>query len=94
VGLQLDREKDKLQTMNKEEIEQFFTTPYFKEIFGHLEEEYKKCCICISEFEDNEEVRFLPCFHRFHTACIDCWLEKNSRCPLCKKDLKILLKEL
>ncbi|CAD8065126.1 unnamed protein product [Paramecium sonneborni] len=29
------------------------------------EDENKKCSICISHFEENEKIRFLPCLHRY-----------------------------
>jgi len=29
------------------------------------------CRVCLMDFESGENVRTLPCFHPFHTACID-----------------------
>ncbi|KAI8811513.1 hypothetical protein BJ742DRAFT_796230 [Cladochytrium replicatum] len=29
------------------------------------------CAICLEHFEDNDEVRILPCKHEFHIPCID-----------------------
>lgn len=49
--------------------------------------EEEKCPICITEFEDGEEVKNLPCNHMFHGNCIDTWLVQNSHCPICKADL-------
>jgi hypothetical protein len=32
-----------------------------------------------------ELVRTLPCFHRFHAACIDPWLLlRRDACPVCQ----------
>ena len=45
-----------------------------------------KCCICLSEFEQDEMLRSLPCFHRYHVECIDEWLGRKPTCPLCKHD--------
>nr|GMD01701.1 E3 ubiquitin-protein ligase At1g63170-like [Ipomoea batatas] len=45
------------------------------------------CCICLSNYEDNDEVRELPCSHFFHTACVDKWLKLNASCPLCKLEI-------
>eukprot|EP00388_Colpodella_angusta_P004502 GDKJ01014779.1.p1 GENE.GDKJ01014779.1~~GDKJ01014779.1.p1 ORF type:complete len:220 (-),score=28.64 GDKJ01014779.1:533-1192(-) len=43
------------------------------------------CPICFDDFNENDEVRRLFCFHPFHTACIDEWLSKTScLCPICK----------
>lgn len=58
----------------------------FKKLEG-MGEEDTKCVICYSEFEENEMVRALLCSHKFHTECIDKWLEKNITCPVCKSDM-------
>ncbi|XVF79992.1 hypothetical protein PTKIN_Ptkin15bG0034600 [Pterospermum kingtungense] len=43
-----------------------------------------ECCICLSAYEDGNELRELPCNHHFHCICIDKWLYINATCPLCK----------
>jgi len=43
------------------------------------------CPICLVEYETGEELRTLPCKHYFHSECIDKWLEKRSRCPMCRQ---------
>ena len=48
------------------------------------EEEADKCTICLSEFEQEEDVRRLPCMHLFHVECVDQWLGQNKRCPICR----------
>ncbi|KAL4195394.1 hypothetical protein AMTRI_Chr05g73180 [Amborella trichopoda] len=42
------------------------------------------CCICLAKYEDEEELRELPCSHCFHVECVDTWLKINGSCPLCK----------
>ena len=45
-----------------------------------------ECTICLSPFEDGEELAVLTaCSHRFHEECIAEWLEQSEKCPLCKK---------
>lgn len=53
--------------MKKEEISLFTTMKYDKEASKNLDEEARKCSICLLEFENDEEIRFLACFHRFHS---------------------------
>lgn len=55
------------------------------------------CCICLSTMEPGESVRQLPCSaggfdgHQFHIDCIDSWLERSLRCPLCNADCSALV---
>ncbi|KAF2098075.1 hypothetical protein NA57DRAFT_57241 [Rhizodiscina lignyota] len=47
------------------------------------------CSICTEDFERGEDVRVLPCNHKFHPACIDPWLlNVSGTCPLCRIDLR------
>jgi hypothetical protein len=41
------------------------------------------CSICTEDFMTGEDVRVLPCNHKFHPACIDPWLlNVSGTCPL------------
>lgn len=74
------------QGLSKEELGYLEKYPFVKR--SNLSEEDLKCVICYSEFAENEEIRCLPCFHKFHVVCIDKWFEKNTKCPICKHDLQ------
>ncbi|KAK7363283.1 hypothetical protein VNO77_05419 [Canavalia gladiata] len=53
-----------------------------KEVGG--EDDYE-CPVCLSDFEEGEEVRKLPlCKHSFHAPCIDMWLYSHFDCPICR----------
>lgn len=44
-----------------------------------------ECSVCLSEFEEDENLRLLPkCNHAFHLPCIDTWLRSHTNCPLCR----------
>ncbi|KAF2144914.1 uncharacterized protein K452DRAFT_305872 [Aplosporella prunicola CBS 121167] len=46
------------------------------------------CTICTDDFERGQDIRVLPCDHKFHPACIDPWLlNVSGTCPLCRIDL-------
>ncbi|CAM6085645.1 unnamed protein product [Calypogeia fissa] len=46
------------------------------------------CAVCLSQFEEGEELRLLPsCKHMFHPACIDGWLKSHPFCPLCRSNV-------
>ncbi|OCT50846.1 putative RING finger domain protein [Cladophialophora carrionii] len=57
---------------------------------GHL-----GCSICTEDFKKGEEVRVLPCNHKFHPDCVDPWLlNVSGTCPLCRIDLRPLGQEI
>ncbi|XP_063992054.1 dual specificity protein kinase splA isoform X2 [Diachasmimorpha longicaudata] len=66
------------------------TFPHKYKLVKKLEsgEDMEKCTICLSEFEDCESVRRLPCMHLFHKDCVDQWLCTNKRCPICRVDIE------
>ena len=47
--------------------------------------------IFFTEFEEDEDVRRLPCMHLFHVTCVDQWLGLNKRCPICRVDIEAQL---
>ncbi|KAI9136443.1 hypothetical protein BKA69DRAFT_1033596, partial [Paraphysoderma sedebokerense] len=59
------------------------TKTFFKEKVK--DNEPTNCCICLEDFEDEEELRVLHCHHMFHTQCVDTWLlERKNVCPVCR----------
>jgi hypothetical protein len=41
------------------------------------------CSICTEDFSTGDDVRVLPCGHKYHPACIDPWLlNVSGTCPL------------
>ncbi|KGN66278.1 RING-H2 finger protein ATL39 [Cucumis sativus] len=64
----------------------------FKKVAGAGAEEGNgnECAVCLSAFEDGEEVKKLPrCTHTFHASCIDMWLYSHSDCPLCRAPVAV-----
>ncbi|KAK4186565.1 E3 ubiquitin-protein ligase SDIR1 [Podospora australis] len=56
---------------------------------GRISEEHLGCSICTEDFTVGEDVRVLPCDHKFHPPCIDPWLiNVSGTCPLCRLDLR------
>lgn len=54
---------------------------------GGPNEEERKCMVCLELFTAGEDLRILPCLHRYHKDCIDQWLARNRHCPVCKHDI-------
>lgn len=47
----------------------------------------RQCMICLEEFQMGDRLRVLPCFHRYHCACVDNWFSRSRQCPVCKHDV-------
>lgn len=48
-----------------------------------------ECPVCLSAYEEGEEVRKLPrCKHCFHAPCIDMWLHSHFDCPICRTPVR------
>ncbi|KAL0477994.1 RING finger domain--containing protein [Acrasis kona] len=47
----------------------------------------KQCSVCMEGYEKGQNVTTLPCWDRFHTDCINVWLEENHICPICRLDI-------
>ncbi len=47
------------------------------------------CSVCTDDFVKGQDIRVLPCNHKFHPDCIDPWLlNVSGTCPLCRVDLR------
>ena len=47
----------------------------------------RSCAICLAEFENGDQLRYLQCQHSFHCECIDQWLRGHRTCPMCRIDV-------
>ena len=48
-----------------------------------------RCVICLSDFEIGQKVSALPCCHTFHTKCLDEWINRKQKCPVCKFEITL-----
>eukprot|EP00914_Ancora_sagittata_P016361 GHVO01032578.1.p1 GENE.GHVO01032578.1~~GHVO01032578.1.p1 ORF type:complete len:200 (+),score=5.50 GHVO01032578.1:102-701(+) len=44
----------------------------------------RECMICCQDVVEDDKIKWLPCFHRFHLTCIDSWLATKGACPACR----------
>jgi len=79
VSRGLDKEKVK-----KIKVIKFIPNELKKKCIFH-----EKCSICYEDFIEEENLKILGCKHYFHNLCIDLWLEKEKKCPLCKVEIEI-----
>jgi hypothetical protein len=52
-----------------------------------------ECRICLIDFNDNDSIIYLPCFHFYHDSCILDWINraevniKIPTCPVCQESI-------
>lgn len=54
------------------------------QILNIIQSTTAECCICKSNELAEETV--LPCYHTFHTACLNRWFEEQRNCPVCRNN--------
>jgi len=77
--LRLDRFVHSPKGLNKRQIDRF---PTFKVITQSSQLD-DRCTICMDDYEVDQTLMTLRCFHIFHEGCIRTWLEENDKCPIC-----------
>ncbi|GFY54507.1 hypothetical protein TNIN_399221 [Trichonephila inaurata madagascariensis] len=45
-----------------------------------------KCSICLDTCR-RKKMKSLPCKHEFHQICVDKWLKRKKKCPLCREPI-------
>mmetsp|Transcript_22425 Transcript_22425/g.34692 ORF Transcript_22425/g.34692 Transcript_22425/m.34692 type:complete len:92 (-) Transcript_22425:31-306(-) len=46
------------------------------------------CSICFDEFESGQRLKVVKkCEHEYHSVCLDEWLSKEKRCPMCNESV-------
>lgn len=72
------------QGLPPEILTQLPTFKFTKDSKGNTKEDERSCTICMADYQVNENLRRLPCFHAYHRDCIDRWFQNNSACPICR----------
>jgi hypothetical protein len=70
--------------LTNDQIERFPTSEYCLKNNGVNED---VCPICLDAYQQNDNLRIISCFDKFHKKCIDTWLLNNNKCPCCNYDL-------
>ncbi|XP_042442479.1 E3 ubiquitin ligase BIG BROTHER-related-like [Zingiber officinale] len=47
----------------------------------------EQCVICRLEYEDGDSLVVLSCKHKYHSECINKWLQLNKACPICNTEV-------
>jgi len=70
----------------KEEVLEKIPTMKYLKLELKIKSMNSKCTVCQDDFNEQDDVRVLPCEHIYHLDCIDDWLKIHSyKCPCCRK---------
>ncbi|CAL9750548.1 unnamed protein product [Musa acuminata subsp. burmannicoides] len=47
----------------------------------------EQCVVCRLEYEDGDSLVLLSCKHKYHSECINKWLQINKVCPVCNAEV-------
>ena len=83
----INDDNNKINNGNSKILELLQDMKLTKEILEKIEN--KQCLICLDNYEIDENLCYLPCFHLFHSDCIKTWIKKSNKCPLCKNIIKL-----
>ena len=52
-------------------------------------EKEQECCICMLQFDGSQKIVELKCSskHKFHTDCLEKWIESKPSCPICRRGI-------
>ncbi|WVZ19527.1 hypothetical protein V8G54_006849 [Vigna mungo] len=87
VGTRIEGVSEITRSMENRQRELLSSFKYKREEVAKEKEELEdfECPVCLSVYEEGEEVRKLPqCKHYFHVLCIDMWLYSHFDCPICR----------
>ena len=59
-----------------------------------LDNDKKKCTICLEDYVNGDDSIALPCIHIFHANCIKTWLKNQNTCPICKYEINYGIEDI
>ncbi|CAK9142004.1 unnamed protein product [Ilex paraguariensis] len=57
---------------------------WFSELRNSEADRQQICVVCLEDFEEEQQVIYLPCSHKYHTNCLLPWLAAHPYCPCCR----------
>nr|XP_056715110.1 E3 ubiquitin-protein ligase ZNRF3 [Euleptes europaea] len=98
IKLKQRRSQSSMNRLAVQALEKMETRKFKSKLKGHSEEgcgaldtlsssSTSDCAICLEKYIDGEELRVIPCAHRFHRKCVDPWLLQHHTCPHCRHNI-------
>ncbi|KAL6964086.1 hypothetical protein U1Q18_035142 [Sarracenia purpurea var. burkii] len=76
------------EALNCLQVEVFSKAKYSDE--GQILRASQECSICLDSFLEGDELICLPCAHRFHSGCLDPWIQTCGDCPYCRRGIRAM----
>lgn len=74
-------------TLEDEEIENLKRIKFGDISNEGIDSDEKKCTICMTNYEDSDDILVTKCNHIFHEDCIKDWFKNYSyKCPVCRTE--------
>ncbi|XP_071208378.1 E3 ubiquitin-protein ligase znrf3-like isoform X2 [Salvelinus alpinus] len=98
IKLKQRRSQSSMNRMAIQALEKMETRKFKAKVKGQREGSYgasdslsssstSDCAICLEKYIEGEELRVIPCAHRFHKKCVDPWLLQHHTCPHCRHNI-------
>ncbi|XP_052335190.1 E3 ubiquitin-protein ligase znrf3-like isoform X2 [Oncorhynchus keta] len=98
IKLKQRRSQSSMNRMAIQALEKMETRKFKAKVKGQRESSYgasdsltssstSDCAICLEKYIEGEELRVIPCAHRFHKKCVDPWLLQHHTCPHCRHNI-------
>jgi hypothetical protein len=65
-----------------------FNKNKYNSINNDLKEKNKGCSICLTDFEEEDDISIINCNHLFHNNCIEEWTKYKKDCPICRDNIE------
>lgn len=65
-----------------------FNKNKYNSINNDLKEKNKDCSICLTDFNEEDDVSIINCNHLFHNNCIEEWTKYKKDCPICRDNIE------
>lgn len=77
--------------LNQDDLEALPTSSYVEKNLPSQKEDNQSvtCAICLEKYKSGDNLKTLPCLHKYHNKCIDEWLKRFAKCPVCQHEVKI-----
>ena len=80
---QLNRFRENINRISSSSIRKMLDRTTIRNV-SELSDNKRSCLICLEDFKNREKIYSLKCNHIFHIRCLNKWIKRNHKCPICR----------